>query len=428
MPITDKFVAPTLKAPTVDDVRRATGQSVVVDDPRVETVYVFGTVARGEATDDSDVDVIVVIADDTSSDEYRQLDRILHDHFGDSTGCSVDLLLRRRSEFEHMVSNVSASVEHYVTRDAVRVYETDDRSVPSGNIGEMPCNNLALALDDATTMTNRLAALDSRIIGTPREEARAKVAGDSQAGIDQMTASSRAGRYQSLLRDSHMVIEHALRATAAVVDNISLGKGHDLDKLLPEMSDTSEKQALSDVIDALRGEDGKTRTWRLLVDYTAHLDKWAREITAGNALKHVSAATACGRLVSDTLEEHASNEPDLHNVVFILNFGLDGLDLTLRGSGDLETGMQPEPALDAVQGKRWRQRRQERKQQRLLLKKRRNAQKQQQTQTPAGFPKPKPLQRGKRCGAPTSTGDACRHWVTTGRECPAGHKRTYKRM
>ena len=412
MPITDAFVAPTLKVPTVDDVRCAAGQSVVVDDPRVETVYVFGTVARGEATDDSDVDVIVVIADDTSSDEYRQLDRILHDHFGDSTGCSVDLILRRRSEFDHMVSNVSASVEHYVTRDAVRVYETDDRSVPSGNIGEMPCNNLALALNDATTMTSCLAALASRIIGIPGEEAR---------------ATSRAGRYQSLLRDSHMVIERALRATAAAVDNKSLGKGHELDKLLPEMSDTPEKQALSDVIDTLRGEDGKTRTWQLLVDYTAHLDKWAREITAGNALKHVSAATACGRLVSDTFEEHASNEPDPHKVVSELNCGLDTLDLTLRGSGDLETGMQPQPALDAVQGKRWRQRRQERKQQRLLLKKRRNAQKQQQTQTPAEFPKPKPLQRGKRCGAPTSTGDACRHWVTTGRECPAGHKRTYKR-
>ena len=423
MPITDAFVAPTLKVPTVDDVRRATGQSVVVDDPRVETVYVFGSVARGEATDDSDVDVIVVIADDTSSDEYRQLDRILHDHFGDSTGCSVDLILRRRSEFDHMVSNVSASVEHYVMSDAVRVYETDDRSVPSGNIGEMPRNNLALALNDATTMTSCLAALDAWIIGIPSVEAQSKVAGDSQADIDRATATPRAARYRSLLQDSHMVIEQALRATAAAVDNKSLGKGHELDKLLPEMSDTPEKQALSDVIDTLRGEDGKTRTWRFVV-YVATKPEWAREITAGNALKHVSAATACGRLVSDTLEEHASNEPDLHNVVSELNCGLDTLDLTLRGSGDLETGMQPQPALDAVQGKRWRQRRQERKQQRLLLKKRRNAQKQQQTQTPAEFPKPTPLQRGKRCGAPTSTGDACRHWVTTGRECPAGHKRT----
>ena len=423
MPITDTFVAATLKVPTVDDIRRATGQGVVVDDPRVETVYVFGSVARGEATDDSDVDVIVVIADDTSSDEYRQLDVIMRVHFGDSTGCSVDLMLRRRSEFDHMVSNVSASVEHYVVSDAVRVYETDKRSTPTGNIGSMPRNNLALAVNDATTMTKRLTALTSRIRDIPGEEAQAKAAGGSQADTDRATATSRASRYESLLQDSHMVIEQALRSTAAAMDNKSLGKGHELDKLLPEMSDTPEKQALSDVIDTLRGEDGKTKTWRF-VDYVATKPEWAREITAENALKHVSAATACGRLVSDTLDEYASNEPDLHNVVSILNRGLDTLDSGLRGHGDLETGMQPEPAPDAVQGKRWRQRRQERKQQRLLLKKQRNAQKQQQTQTPAEFPKPKPLQRGKRCGAPTSTGDACQHWVTTGRECPAGHKRT----
>ena len=322
-----------------------------------------------------------------------------------------------------MVTNVSASVEHYVTRDAVRVYETDKRSTPTGNIGSMPRNNLALAMDDATTMTKRLAALDAWIIGIPRVEAQAKAAGDSQADIDRAIATKRASRYESLLQDSHMIIEQALRATAAAMNNKSLGKGHELDELLPEMSDTPEKQALSDVIDTLRGEDGETKTWRFVV-YVATKPEWAREITAENALKHVSAATACGRLASDTLEEYASNEPNLHNVVSELNRELDTLDSTLRGSGDLETGMQPQPAPDAVQGKRWRQRRQERKQQRLLLKKRRNAQKQQQTQTPAEFPKPKPLQRGKRCGAPTSTGDACQHWVTTGRECPAGHKRT----
>ena len=39
------------------------------------------------------------------------------------------------------------------------------------------------------------------------------------------------------------------------MDSASLGKGHDLDELVPKMSETPEKQALEAVVDTLRDEE-----------------------------------------------------------------------------------------------------------------------------------------------------------------------------
>ena len=337
------LTAPHQTPPTVDDVQRAASHAVVAEDPRVETVLVFGSVAREEATEESDVDVIVVVADHVTDNERWLLDSALSNHF-DGTGCHVDLMLRRRSEFDHMVNIVTASVEHYVMGDAVCVYETNDRSTPSGNTGLMPRNNLAVVLNDAATMIDVLAALTARINQISRDEAETKAdvkaAGGSQAEIDQVTAQDRTGRYKSMLQDAHMVIEQALRATTAAVDNESLGKGHDLHKLLPRMADTAEKQALTEVLDPLFDSKGETKTWRV-VDYTDHVDEWIREITAENTLKHVTAATHCGRLVLSTLEQHASNEPRYQNVANRLSRRLDKLEPLAQTVTDIETGTQP---------------------------------------------------------------------------------------
>ena len=68
---------------------------------------------------------------------------------------------RRRSVFDHLVRNVSASVEHYVMSNAVCVYETDVRSTPTGNIDGVPRNYLELALNTADDISGGLSALAS---------------------------------------------------------------------------------------------------------------------------------------------------------------------------------------------------------------------------------------------------------------------------
>ena len=413
---TGALTAPHQPPATVDDVQRAASHAVVVEDPRVESVLVFGSVARGEATGESDVDVIVVVSDHVSDNDRWLLDSALSNHF-DGVGCPVDLMLRRRSEFDHMVNVVTASVEHYVMGDAVCVYETNDRAAPSGNIGLMPRNNLAVALNDAATMVDVLASLTARINQISRDEAETeadvRAVGGSQAEINQATAQDRTGRYKSMLQDAHMVIEQALRATTAAVDNESLGKGHDLHKLLPRMADTAEKQALTEVLDPLFDSDGETKTWRV-VDYTDHVDEWIREITAENTLKHVTAATRCGWLVLSTLEQHASNEPRYQNVANRLSRRLGKLEPLAQTVTDIETGTEPEPApepapelLDVATQptssrlQRWLERRQRRRRNR------------------AGRFKPK---TGRLCGARTAKGGSCQHRITAGVECPAGHK------
>lgn len=57
---------------------------------RVKTLAVFGSVARGEAKDDSDADLLVEFEGRVTFDRYMALKAFLED----TLGCSVDLLTR----------------------------------------------------------------------------------------------------------------------------------------------------------------------------------------------------------------------------------------------------------------------------------------------------------------------------------------------
>ncbi len=65
------------------------------NDPSVRKVLLFGSLARGDARDHSDIDLIVV-----KETQMRYLDRL--DEFYDDAGEAMDILVYTPQEFEEM--------------------------------------------------------------------------------------------------------------------------------------------------------------------------------------------------------------------------------------------------------------------------------------------------------------------------------------
>ncbi|MDZ4804140.1 MAG: nucleotidyltransferase domain-containing protein [Candidatus Eisenbacteria bacterium] len=75
-----------------------------------ERVYLFGSIARGDAGPDSDYDLLLVVPDDASPERVRS--RLAYTALR-GTGTAADILVLRRSSFEcrkHIRSSLPAAI------------------------------------------------------------------------------------------------------------------------------------------------------------------------------------------------------------------------------------------------------------------------------------------------------------------------------
>jgi uncharacterized protein len=75
-----------------------------------ERVFLFGSVARGEAGPDSDYDLMIIVPDDATPERRRS--RLAYQVMR-GTGTGADVLVRPKSDFErraHVVSSLPATV------------------------------------------------------------------------------------------------------------------------------------------------------------------------------------------------------------------------------------------------------------------------------------------------------------------------------
>ena len=82
----------------------------LVDAYRPERVYLFGSVARGDAGPDSDYDILVVVADRAPAERRRSR---LADEVLWGTGVAADVLVSTASQFEgreHLAASLPATV------------------------------------------------------------------------------------------------------------------------------------------------------------------------------------------------------------------------------------------------------------------------------------------------------------------------------
>lgn len=99
------FRTPTASDPMLAEVLRR-----LVDAYQPERIYLFGSVARGDAGPNSDYDLLVVVPDGASPERLRS--RLAYQSLR-GTGTAVDVVVWPKSGFErraHVVSSLPASV------------------------------------------------------------------------------------------------------------------------------------------------------------------------------------------------------------------------------------------------------------------------------------------------------------------------------
>jgi predicted nucleotidyltransferase len=105
--------ATVFKTPTASDTSLAEAVRRLVEAYRPERIYLFGSVARGDAGPDSDYDLMLVVPDDAPPERkdcdlaYRALRGL---------GIAKDLLVWTRSEFEERL-HLKASLPSTIVRE-----------------------------------------------------------------------------------------------------------------------------------------------------------------------------------------------------------------------------------------------------------------------------------------------------------------------
>ena len=92
----------------------------LVDYYRPERIYLFGSAARGDGGEDSDLDFCVVLPDDAPPGLYRPgVHRALWD-----LGTAADVVRWPASDFDMRAAHVKASLPATITREGRMLYDT----------------------------------------------------------------------------------------------------------------------------------------------------------------------------------------------------------------------------------------------------------------------------------------------------------------
>jgi predicted nucleotidyltransferase len=382
----------------------------IAADGLVERVLLFGSVARGEASPESDIDLAVIVADSCDCEDVRRLTGFAQRSAREATGCPVDVLVRRRSDFDYLARNVSASIEAVIAEQSLVLHQTapPDEEVDASSLGEVPRDNIELAGRQAESAVHSIKGVRAEIASVSTEEAEIAVGYED-------ADETRRSRYARILETSHMALEQCFRAVSSAAGGKSLGSGHELDLFFDKMDDGPEKRALAVAVTRLRDSDGHLRTWRL-TSYTLSLDEWRDEMTAANASAHIEATVECAQIAAASIEARSPEKsPAAMNAVALLK-AASRLSTLPCSPQELEIGPsagreQSHPLLD-------------------MFRRRRKDRPRAQGGNEGGAPiLPQTVSAATRtrglCGRPTSTGEPCRHPAPVrGKKCPAGHKRT----
>jgi predicted nucleotidyltransferase len=110
--------ATTFKVPRSSDPVLAEIVRRLVEAYSPERIYLFGSVARGEAGPDSDYDIMLIVPDDAPPERLRS--RLAYQALR-GTGTAADVVVWPRSSFERR-ARVAASLPATVSREGVLLY------------------------------------------------------------------------------------------------------------------------------------------------------------------------------------------------------------------------------------------------------------------------------------------------------------------
>ncbi len=283
-------------------------------------MLVFGSVARGEADRESDIDVVAVFDD---IGDYRGRYGLKRDLVGCArqlTDREVDVFVTDRPEWEHRTRWVSSSFEVSVARHAVLVVDRPPvEDIDWGKRIGLPADNRGEALARLNDAANALLELD-RTLEPGRFERKAREQED-RADFEHY----RHRRMVDICRAAQMVIESSLKAVICL-GGTKPARTHEVTSLTEEVP--AEFLAVTGPLQHLGGEDVGIR--RRAGTYVADLPERSLAQIEARALQLAVAACDVSAGAAHCVE--AAGGPSLEieralNQVWAIRSDLDDADI-----------------------------------------------------------------------------------------------------
>ena len=272
-----------LAPPTLEDARAAAAVAV---DRGAGMVMLFGSVARGEANADSDIDLIVVFDDLGCYRDRGDVKKEIDAEASAATGYDVRAHVTDRAEWRKRSTEVTASFEASLSGDLISLYE----AMPETDIDwrkkiKLPDGNLKEA-------ETRFRDVVVHISGTARwllpSESETE-SGDERERLDRM---------RRLCGESGRAVEAAAK-TLVALGGASPERTHSIAVLLGQMPD---RTLAGQVEEQLTGSGVLTLAhisdWHTESNYADDIEtQWAEAESQKAAM--VTAATRCAQMARD---------------------------------------------------------------------------------------------------------------------------------
>ena len=227
---------PTLSVPSVDDAERA---AVALEALGARYVLLFGSVAHGQASSESDIDLVAVFDDLGDYNNRYDLREALIDAAENASGWPVDILVTDRPEWRARIA-MRTSIESHI--DETKLVLRD--LVPSSPIDwkkriEMPRSDKGEAYRDVGAACSALDRADS-LLEPSHKELRSM-----RAGKDAKWDRQRFERMLDLCAKCHMVVETSIKAyTVGICSQRPRrsARGHTIEKLIDDLPATHQQQ------------------------------------------------------------------------------------------------------------------------------------------------------------------------------------------
>ena len=263
-------------------------------------MLLFGSVARGEGCEHSDIDLVAIYDDLDDYSERRRLRCDLERRASNAAGYGVDVVVTDASEWAVRTAKVPCSVEARIASYAVELAGgSHPRRIDWGKEIGLPASPTAEMHCRFAEMVNAVAALTDWLAPTARETAAA-ADGDS---VELTFHEDR--RRMRAMGEIHMVIECAAKVAHVATLGVAAPYDHRIDVLIAPQP--------AAVRDAFRGaahdsgiDLGDLHVWRSAAAYSADLPEERFNEAALRA--H---ATAALRIAADAADRCRSHDlPD----------------------------------------------------------------------------------------------------------------------
>ena len=286
-------IAKVTKAPCRADAERAAALLVSAG---VSRVMLFGSVARGEATEDSDIDLVAIYDDLDYADRFarkRELSRLA----GNAVEHSVDVLVTDRPEWKARSERVPTSLESWVDRDGIVLIDRGVGEVDWAKEMVLPVSGYEAAVRRLSEVAEAIATVDGHL--TPEDLERTM----RDLGRHDTASRLMLARLKNACGQVQRAVESSVKALAHAAGRRRYLGGHDIRDLCDKLTEPHRSEIVTRLVPV--GADEITR-WHLESRYA--LAEQDRGEPATPDQVRVLAAVACS-VVSYTAEQFDESVP-----------------------------------------------------------------------------------------------------------------------